>query len=368
MRHTLFNFQLFKSKKYRLNNIKRKFSKLEKENVVDNDKKKILTDSFGRFHNYLRISVTERCNLRCTYCMPEEGVQLTPNEKLLTTDELVRIVKVFSECGVSKIRFTGGEPTIRKDIIELTQKVGALPGIKNIAITSNGIVLARKLPQLVEAGLKLVNISLDTLVEDKFTKVARRAGFKAVMNSINKALELKLHPIKLNCVLMRGINDDEILDFVKWTKTHPLEIRFIEYMPFDGNIWSDKKFMSYKDVIEIIKKSGYPLERDPDEPNHTSKTYQVPGHLGKIGFITSMSEHFCGTCNRLRLMADGSLKICLFGRKEYSLRDKIREGATDEQLKEYIHSAIQQKKASHDGMHELEKKKGLNRPMILIGG
>jgi len=235
-------------------------------------------------------------------------------------------------------------------------------------MTSNGIVLARKLPQLVEAGLNSINISLDTLIEEKFVKIARRLGFQAVMNSINKALELGFNPVKINCVVMKGINDNEMINFVEWTKNLPIEVRFIEYMPFDGNIWSDQKLFSYQDMMNVIKSGGLQLEKLPNEKNHTSKSYKIPGYKGSVGFISSMSNHFCGTCNRLRLMADGSLKICLFGRKEYSLRDKMREGASDDEIISFIKESIQHKKASHDGMYNIEKNKSMNRPMILIGG
>eukprot|EP01121_Diplochlamys_sp_Union-15-3_P011466 TRINITY_DN3330_c0_g1_i1.p1 TRINITY_DN3330_c0_g1~~TRINITY_DN3330_c0_g1_i1.p1 ORF type:complete len:188 (-),score=21.64 TRINITY_DN3330_c0_g1_i1:46-609(-) len=187
------------------------------------------------------------------------------------------------------------------------------------------------------------------------------------MNSIKTALQLKLNPVKVNVVVQRGINDEEINDFVAWTERDPVEIRFIEYMPFDGNTWSDKRFMPYGEMINVIKKK-FPLERLYDEKNNTSKTYGVPGFPGKIGFISSMSNHFCGTCNRLRLMADGSLKVCLFGSTEVSLRDKMREGATDTELTDIISMAVKRKKPSHGGMYNIDANKKLNRPMILIGG
>jgi len=167
---------------------------------------------------------------------------------------------------------------------------------------------------------------------------------------------------------MRGVNDDEIPQFVEWTRETPIQVRFIEYMPFEGNTWSDKKFMSYTEMIEKIRSAGYEVVRAVDGPNETSKTYRVPGFKGSLGFITSMSEHFCSTCNRLRLMADGALKVCLFGQTEVSLRDKLRNGATDKELRTFIQMAIQRKKPSHDGMYEIDKQKKLNRPMILIGG
>jgi cyclic pyranopterin phosphate synthase len=303
--------------------------------------------------------------------MPEEGVMLQQADKLLTTEEIIRIVSLFAEAGVNKVRLTGGEPTVRKDIVELTEALGKIPQIKTIAMTTNGLVLERKLPRLVAAGLNVLNISLDTMDPLRFTLITRRLGFENVMASINKALEFGIHPLKVNCVVMRGVNDDEILQFVEWTRNTPIQVRFIEYMPFEGNTWSDKKFMSYTEMIDIIKKAGYTITKDEQKAGETSKNYVLPGHLGSVGFITSMSDHFCSTCNRLRLMADGALKVCLFGENEVSLRDKIREGATDDDLRAFIGMAVQRKKEAHggsDGMYEIDKNKKLNRPMILIGG
>jgi len=330
------------------------------------DKNKILTDTFNRKHTYLRISLTEKCNLRCQYCMPEEGVELTPNDKILTDEEIIRISKLFAYAGVTKIRFTGGEPLIRKNIESLIEEVGKIQGIEKIGITTNGIVLNRKLERLQKGGVNLLNISLDTLDTHKFTLITRRLGWEKVMESIDKALALNFNPVKINCVVMKNINDMEICDFVEMTRDKNVEIRFIEYMPFDGNRWSDKKFVSYTDMIKIIKEKFVGLDRCKDEANNTSKTYQVPGFKGKVGFITSMSEHFCSSCNRLRMTADGNLKVCLFGNTEVSLRDMMRSGATDEEILNVINQAVLKKKASQAGMYEIAQSQ--NRPMILIGG
>jgi len=332
----------------------------------------VLVDNFKRKHTYLRISLTERCNLRCQYCMPEEGIDLTPNDKILTRQEIHKIAKLFVESGVDKIRLTGGEPLVRKDIEDIAADLGSLPGLKTLAMTTNGIVLARKLPALHKAGLNLLNISLDTLDPDKFVLITRRNGHEKVLESIQMAIDMAYRPVKINCVVMRGINDNEIGDFVAMTENKPIEVRFIEYMPFDGNRWNDKKFVSYKDMLEIIKKRFPNLERVPDEemgPNETAKTWRIPSFMGRIGFITSMTDHFCNTCNRLRLTADGNLKVCLFGRSEISLRDAIRSGSSDEDLKELISASVKRKKASHDGMYDMYQiAQNKNRPMIKIGG
>jgi len=326
----------------------------------------ILNDKHGRHHNYLRISLTEKCNLRCQYCMPEEGVALTPKDHLLTTDEIMKISQIFVDNGVTKIRFTGGEPTVRPDIEEIIARTGELraQGLQTIAMTTNGIVLNRKLPGLVASGLNAVNISLDTLDPFKFQIITRRQGHNRVLEAIDSSLERGLQ-VKVNCVVMRGMNEAEVVDFVAMTEHKDIEVRFIEYMPFDGNRWNDSKFVSYKEMLTSIQQK-YEISRNIDAPNETSKTWRVPGFKGRVGFITSMSEHFCSSCNRLRMTADGNLKVCLFGANEVSLRDAIRGGSTQQELEDIISAAVQKKKPKHAGMFELAKTK--NRPMITIGG
>ncbi|NWX84923.1 MOCS1 protein, partial [Nothoprocta pentlandii] len=315
-----------------------------------------LTDSFGRQHNYLRISLTEKCNLRCQYCMPEEGVQLTPKSELLTAQEIITLAKLFVKEGVEKIRLTGGEPLIRPDVVDIVGQLNKLEGLKTLAVTTNGINLARLLPRLKEAGLNAVNISLDTLVPAKFEFIVRRKGFHKVMEGIHKATELGFHPVKVNCVVMRGFNEDELLDFVDFTKDLPLDVRFIEYMPFDGNKWNFKKMVSYKEMLDTIKQRWPELEKLPCEASSTAKSYKVPHFQGQISFITSMSEHFCGSCNRLRITADGNLKVCLFGNSEVSLRDHLRSGATEEDLVQIIGAAVGRKKKQHAGMFVVPEK------------
>ena len=312
--------------------------------------------------------------------MPEEGVDLTPTDSLLSTPEIKQLVNHFVSHGVTKLRFTGGEPTVRKDLLDLVSHAGSLRsrGLKQVCLTTNGLVLSRKLPALIQAGLTHVNISLDTLDEHKFTLMTRRNGGKQVRQAIMDAVQAVqpltpenadqpgLRSVKINCVIMRGLNDSEILDFVELTRDHNLEVRFIEYMPFDGNRWSDKKFYSYADMLSLIR-SRYPsFHRQAIELNETAKTWAVEGHRGRVGFITSMSDHFCSTCNRLRITADGNLKVCLFGPQEVSLRDAMRGGMKEEDLSLLIGAAVSKKKAQHAGMNQLAQQK--NRPMITIGG
>lgn len=329
-------------------------------------------DAHGRVHDYLRISLTERCNLRCTYCMPESGVPLTEAPKLLSDAEILRIASAFVARGVRKIRLTGGEPLVRRNVVELCAALKGL-GVEELAVTTNGLLLKRKLEPLVEVGgVNLLNISLDTLVPAKFELITRRQGHARVLESIHRAAALDgLARVKVNCVVQRGVNDDELVDFVGLTRDLDIEVRFIEYMPFDGNKWSSKKMLPYWEMTDTIREAfpGFARTKSLDSPNTVSKTWQVPGFRGAVGFISSMSDHFCGTCNRLRLTADGNIKACLFGNDELSLRDALRSGASDGDLADIIQSAVQRKHAKlggHDSPQSIAL--GNNRPMILIGG
>jgi cyclic pyranopterin phosphate synthase len=306
--------------------------------------------------------------------------------------------------GVTKIRLTGGEPTVRADLLPLMRSIGALrsQGLRELCLTTNGISLHRKLDAMAEAGLTGVNLSLDTLDPYQFQIMTRRKGFDAVVRSIERILEMnKLGAgikLKINCVVMRGLNEREILPFVELGRDKDLEVRFIEYMPFGGNKWSQGKMLSYREMLDMIRVKYPGLRKLEDHVNDTSKTYQIPGFVGKLGFITSMTHNFCGTCNRLRITADGNLKVCLFGNSEVSLRDLLRKGndglpldednlraltssgsdqagdlnpaiatsSRDQELLRIIGLAVKRKKEKHAGMGQLENMK--NRPMILIGG
>lgn len=338
--------------------------------------------------------------------MPEEGVPLSPPAHLLTSPEIVYLSSLFVSQGVKKIRITGGEPTVRRDIVPLMQGIGDLRrgGLKEICLTTNGISLHRKLDPMVEAGLTGVNLSLDTLDPFQYQLMTRRKGLDAVWKSIERILEMnKLGAgvkLKINCVVMRGVNDRDIIPFVELGRESPVEVRFVEYMPFDGNKWSQNKMFSYQEMLAVIRERYPNIEKVPDHKNDTSKTYRVPGFEGRVGFITSMTDDFCGTCNRLRITSDGNLKVCLFGNSEVSLRDIVRKandgrpiddsalrdlrllesveaaarmddeglpiGEREQELLDVIGLAVKRKKAKHAGIGELENMK--NRPMILIGG
>ncbi|XP_019875734.2 molybdenum cofactor biosynthesis protein 1 isoform X1 [Aethina tumida] len=306
-----------------------------------------LTDTFGRHHTYLRISLTERCNLRCQYCMPEEGVKLSEKSKILTTDEIIKIADLFVSEGVTKIRLTGGEPTVRKDLVDIITQLKQLKGLETVAMTTNGLVLTRQLVPLQRAGLDILNISLDTLKKDRYEKITRRRGFEKVLMGIDLALQLGYNPVKINCVVMKGFNEDEVVNFVEMTKDKNVDVRFIEYMPFSGNKWEVNKMVSYGDMVKSIKDKWPGFHPLKNHPNDTSKAWKVPNYEGQVGFITSMSEHFCGTCNRLRITADGNLKVCLFGNTEVSLRDALRNNCSRDDLVALVQAAVRRKKRQH---------------------
>eukprot|EP00560_Eucampia_antarctica_P005010 CAMPEP_0197836904 /NCGR_PEP_ID=MMETSP1437-20131217/30426_1 /TAXON_ID=49252 ORGANISM="Eucampia antarctica, Strain CCMP1452" /NCGR_SAMPLE_ID=MMETSP1437 /ASSEMBLY_ACC=CAM_ASM_001096 /LENGTH=438 /DNA_ID=CAMNT_0043443465 /DNA_START=226 /DNA_END=1542 /DNA_ORIENTATION=+ len=341
----------------------------------------MVTDKYNRYHTYLRISLSERCNLRCRYCMPPEGVPLQKQEKILTTPEINKLVHLFAQSGVDKVRLTGGEPLLRRDLAEIISSIRSNESIHSVGITTNGLTLSRQLPSLLEAGLTHINISLDTLCDDKFLDITRRKGLSKVLSAISEAAEaLPAGRVKINCVLMNDFNNNELRDFIMLTQNLPVDVRFIEWMPFNDNGWNKNRFFSYADMLESIRhgetegslKGVGPLNliRLTDGSNDTTKWWQVPGFKGRIGFITSMSDHFCGTCNRLRIMADGHLKVCLFGSQEVNLRDAIRAGASNEDLSYIIHAAVQKKTFALGGHGNAEgiAKANDNRPMTLIGG
>jgi molybdenum cofactor biosynthesis protein A len=324
-----------------------------------------MRDSFHRFHNYLRISLTEKCNFRCTYCMPENGVKLSPNT--LSTADTIRLARLFIRNGVTKIRLTGGEPTVNRDLVHIVAALNDMRklGLNSIGLTSNGLVLKRLLPSLKLAGLNHVNVSLDTLDPLKFQLVTRRKGLDRVLDSIHSAVALGFDSVKINTVVVKGFNTDQIMPLVELTKSTNIHQRFIEYMPFDGNTWNSDKFIDYKQMLNHIS-SKYNVEKSTNDPNDTTKYYKIPSFQGRFGFITSMSDNFCSTCNRVRLLADGSFKVCLFGDHKVNLLALLRSGASDELIVQNIQAAILRKKEKHDGMIAISK--SVNRPMILIGG
>lgn len=328
-----------------------------------------MTDTFGRVHTYLRISLIERCNLRCTYCMPEEGVILSPRSHLMTYEEIYTIAKTFVKNGVTKIRLTGGEPLIRKDIPIILEKLSTLP--VELSITTNAVIVDKFIDTFKAHGLKSINVSLDTLDAAKFKEITLRNDFEKVYNNI-MLLVSEGFKVKINTVLIKGFNDDEIIDLVQFTKNIPVSLRFIEFMPFDGNKWDMKKMVSYAEIMKKLNSfySEEHIERLQDAPNDTSKNYKIKGYKGSFAIISSVTNHFCDTCNRLRLTANGHLKNCLFSATESDLLTTLRAGKPIEPI---IQKAIQAKLKVRGGMDTLKKLQEpklhtQNRSMITIGG
>lgn len=333
------------------------------------NKDHILTDSFGRKHTYLRISITERCNLRCTYCMPAEGISLSPKEHLMTAEEIFKIAQLFNRYGVDKIRLTGGEPLVRKDVGEILESLGQLP--VSLGITTNGILADRYIETFRRSGLTTINLSLDSLVPERNAMITRRDQFDKVIQNMQLLIREGFR-VKLNCVLMKGINDMEITSFTELCRDLPLELRFIEFMPFDGNRWNLEKLVS---MDEILTRLGdfYPaadLIKLEDDPHDTARHYKIKGHLGSFAIISTVSNPFCDGCNRIRLTANGKLKNCLFSNKETDLLGPLRAG---ESIEELIRQTIQSKLKVRNGMEDLssfsdpDSHTG-NRSMITIGG
>lgn len=330
-----------------------------------------LIDRFGRKHDYLRISVTDRCNLRCVYCMPEEGMEFEPEDRLLTFDEITEVVRVLAGLGVRKLRITGGEPLVRKNLEQLIARLSAIPGIEDIALTTNGIYFASRAEKLRAAGLTRVNISLDSLRADRFSLITRGGDISKVLKSIEAAYAVGLSPIKLNVVLMKGLNDDEIEDFLQMTIDRPIQVRFIEYMPIghQDDTWKSR-YLSLNTVLERCEEKGW--NATPSESvygNGPSQNFRIEGAKGSFGLIHPVSDHFCETCNRLRLTADGNIKPCLYWSDEFNVRKHIGD---DIAMEELFFKALDIKPQSHEMAQALMNQDQTHIPtarrMSQIGG
>jgi GTP 3',8-cyclase len=325
-----------------------------------------LVDRYGRVHNDLRISVTDRCNLRCVYCMPEEGMTFMARSELLSFEEICRIARVAHELGVNSIRLTGGEPLVRKDLPSLIKSLAQL-GFEDLALTTNGMQLAKSATQLASAGLKRVNVSCDSLRTDRFRAIRRRGELRTVLHAMDVAEKVGLKPLKVNVVLLRGNNDDEILDFATFARDTGRIVRFIEFMPLDAQgQWDRSKLVPGQEVFERISQV-WPLESvDGNEGPAPAERFRFADGTGEIGLISSVTQPFCGTCNRLRLTADGSFRNCLFSDDEYNVRDVMRDGGDDSQIEVMLRHAVWAKFPGH-AINE----PGFLRParsMSMIGG
>ncbi|MCX2473424.1 GTP 3',8-cyclase MoaA [Pedobacter sp. MC2016-05] len=326
----------------------------------------MIADSFGRVHDYLRISLTDNCNFRCFYCMPEENYDFTPASRLMKPAEVLALAELFVAQGVKKIRLTGGEPLVRKDAAEIIKGLGKLP--VELVMTTNGTRIAEMLPVLIEAGIKTINISLDTLQPEKFFMITRRDVFHQVRSNIELLLQHKI-AVKINMVVMKGLNDGEINDFIKWTKHNPIQIRFIEFMPFSGNKWTSNKMFSLQEILHVVEEDFTVLPVE-SAPHDTAKHFMIPGHEGSFAIISTMTAPFCSTCNRMRLTADGKLKNCLFSDGETDLLTSLRN---NEDVLPLIFASIWSKKKELGGQlithfENLDADAIKNRSMITIGG
>lgn len=317
--------------------------------------------------DYLRVSVTDKCNFRCIYCMPEEGIELKNHKDIMRLEEFLHIITLGVEMGINKVRITGGEPLVRRGIVGFISKINQIPGIKDIALTTNGALLGQMAEQLKQAGLNRVNISLDTLDVDKFRSITRVGHLPTVVKNIDKALEVGFNPVKINVVIIKDFNYDEVLDFVSLTKNKPIHVRFIELMPIgETDKWEEDKFVPSEIILTKIKEHYQVINSTGVTGSGPAKYMSVVGHQGSIGFISALSSHFCHQCNRLRLTAEGKLRPCLHGSKEIDLKTPLRSGASDEELKEIILQAIKVKPQKHS-MRELGWENA-KKMMYQIGG
>jgi cyclic pyranopterin phosphate synthase len=307
-----------------------------------------LVDEFSRPITYLRVSVTDKCNLRCVYCMPESGLPWLGRDEILSYEEIVEIVRAAASVGVRSIRLTGGEPLIRRELSRLVAALAEIPGIEDIALSTNGMLLEEQIGELAAAGLRRVNLSLDTLRADRFEAIARRPGLDLVLRGLDAAIRAGLAPVKLNCVIMRGQNDDELLDFAMLTKDRPIFVRFIEVMPVHENLEMQRDaYVSSDEILERIS-AGAQLQAVPGpQGNGPARYFAFPGAIGAVGVISPLSHDYCNTCNRVRLTADGRLRLCLFGDHALDLRTPLRAGASTHELAALLESAMLIKPARH---------------------
>jgi len=326
----------------------------------------MLQDNFNRIHDYLRISLTDVCNFRCQYCIPDEDAQFMPNSHLMQLDEIVGIATQFVNLGIKKIRLTGGEPLARKDAADIIHALSKLP--VKLTLTTNGSRIHEFIDVFKAAKMRSINVSLDTLDSTKFHQITKRNQYTQVINNINLLINHGFH-VKLNMVVMRGFNDNEILNFIDWTKDLPIHVRFIEFMPFTGNQWDNEKVFTFQEILTLAS-SKYQYAKLREEPNETAKSFQVNGYQGTFAVISTMTAPFCHTCNRLRLTADGKMKNCLFSKGEVGLLEALRAG---ENLTPLIKLCLNNKAKALGGQfegdyHQIDPQAISNRSMIKIGG
>jgi GTP 3',8-cyclase len=307
-----------------------------------------LTDSWGREIRSVRVSVTDKCNFRCRYCMPAEGLEWLPREEVLSFEEIARLVSVLAAMGVDEVRLTGGEPLVRRDLPVLVGMLGAIDGVRDLSLTTNGVLLDRLAGPLVEAGLTRINVSLDSLSHVRFAEITRRDALDRVLTGLAEAERYpELRPIKVNCVAVKGFTEEEVPALAELARRKPYVVRFIEFMPLDADeAWREDEVLTGAEIRSLIEEH-WPLEEIPAKQSSTARRFRFTDGAGEIGFVNPVSEPFCSSCDRIRLTADGQLRTCLFSRREWDLKGPLREGATEEQLAERIRFAVRHKELKH---------------------
>ncbi len=327
-----------------------------------------LVDSYGRRIKSMRVSITDKCQFRCTYCMPAEGLPWLKRSEILSYEEITRVVRIAASIGIEQVRLTGGEPLVRRDVPELIRMLKPLPGLRSLSLTTNGVLLKKQAVLLAEAGLTRINVSLDSLVREKFFQLTRRDQFDAVIEGLEELEKYpSIHPIKINAVAMRGFTEDEVLDFAALARRKPYIVRWIEFMPLDADqIWRKEDILTGGEILAIIEKAYGPMTRIMGDPSETARRYTFPDGVGEVGFINPVSEPFCSSCDRIRMTAEGKLRTCLFSTEETDLREPLRSGASDEVIEEIIRRAVWNKELKH---YIGDKRfRRANRSMSMIGG
>jgi cyclic pyranopterin phosphate synthase len=307
-----------------------------------------LVDSWGREIRSLRVSVTDKCNFRCRYCMPAEGLEWLPRDEVLSYEEIARLVRVLSEMGVDEVRLTGGEPLVRRDLPVLISLLAEIPGVRDLSLTTNGVLLDRLAGPLVEAGLRRLNVSLDSLSHVRFAEITRRDALDRVLTGLEEAERYpELRPIKVNCVAIRGFTEEEVPALAELARRKPYVVRFIEFMPLDADeAWKEDEVLTGGEIRALIEER-WPLVEIPAKPSSTARRFRFADGAGEIGFVNPVSEPFCSSCDRIRLTADGQLRTCLFSRREWDLKTLLRDGSSDDELAALIRFAVRYKELKH---------------------
>ncbi|HEX2110498.1 MAG TPA: GTP 3',8-cyclase MoaA [Gaiellaceae bacterium] len=307
-----------------------------------------LVDSWGREIRSVRVSVTDKCNFRCTYCMPAEGLEWLRKDEILSFEQIARLVRVLARMGVREVRLTGGEPLVRRDLPVLVEMIATTPGVEDLSLTTNGVLLDRLAGPLVAAGLRRINVSLDSLSHVRFAELTRRDALDQVLRGLEEAERYReLRPIKVNCVAMKGFTEEEVPALAELSRRKPYVVRFLEFMPLDADeAWAGDKVLTGAEVRALVEKR-WPLVEIPAKPSSTARRFRFADGAGEIGFVSPVSEPFCSTCDRIRLTADGQLRTCLFSRREWDLMTPLREGASDEELAGLVRWAVRHKELKH---------------------